>query len=405
MNVLESIGTALRNVFSNKMRSLLTALGIIIGIGSVIAILAVGEGSRAQMDQQFEDMGVNQLTVMLSYNETISQKDLLNQRDLDMINFMPGVKQAGGTYSIRGVEVKLLDPTETKRATLQGVTDGFDQLDNPTMLHGRYINQFDILDGARVAVIQDSLADSVFGYSDERALGQTISVKTWRGVYKFTIIGISENPNKEMELRFDANFPTTVTLPISTAQRMAGAKEISEIKVAVIDKNNSTALADQIVALLEQVHENTDKYYVQNMAGMLDQVNTMMNMVTLVIAGIAGISLLVGGIGVMNIMLVTVTERTREIGIRKSIGARNKDIRTQFLIEAVILTAIGGSIGVVLGWGLGNLIGRIADVAPVITVESILLAVGISSAVGIIFGVNPASKAAKLDPIEALRYE
>ena len=405
MNILENIKSSIKNVFANKMRALLTMLGIIIGIGSVIMIMSIGAGSQAAMNEQFESMGMGRINVSVARsNQDILSSDLMTLKDYNVLSENQDVKYISATYSA-SAEVKLLDNTKTKRANLTGVYGGHKDVINANLLFGRYIIDNDNELAAKVAVINDSTAINVFGIADETVIGHKISIPTYRGVQKYTVVGIIANANAAMERMYGNQFPESITLPMVTLQRLYGTSQVEQIAVVAKDPNNTESLATALTRRLDILHGTTEKYYAQNTMTIMEQINTITSMITGFISLVAAISLVVGGIGVMNIMLVTVTERTREIGIRKSIGARRSDIRRQFLIEAVFLTGLGGALGVSLGYGGGSIIGRLIDVVPVVTLESVALAVAISCGIGIIFGVYPANKAAKLDPIEALRYE
>ena len=405
MSILESIKSSIKNVFSNKMRALLTMLGIIIGVGSVIMIRAIGAGSQAAMNQQFESMGVGRINVSVAGNDrNISSSDLMTVKDYNALLENTDIKYIAATYSA-STTVKLLDPTKTKRASLTGIYGGYKDITNPTLLFGRYIIDNDNDLATKVAVITNTTAVNVFGRADESVIGQKISLPTYRGTQKYTVVGVISDPNAAFASQYGDQFPENIILPMVTLQRLYGTSQVAQIVVTVNDPNKSDAVAAALTERLNILHGTTDKYFAQNTMSIMEQVNTVTSMITGFISAVAGISLLVGGIGVMNIMLVTVTERTREIGIRKSIGARRSDIRTQFLIEAVVLTGLGGILGLTFGWGGGTLIGKVMGIDPVVTLGSVLLAVGISCGIGILFGVYPAGKAAKLDPIEALRYE
>jgi putative ABC transport system permease protein len=400
--------SALKNVVANKVRALLTMLGIVIGIGSVIIIASLGAGSTAAMMENFEEMGVGRLTVRLQGNRNISRSDRLSMSDYVLLRdtFGSDFKYISPIYTIGGgTYIKLLDPKKTNSASITGVMEDNYEISSPEILYGRYINANDVDMGSKVVVIYDTTAEKVFGLSDQSVIGQKISLKSSRGTTTYRVIGVMKNQNAEIEAMYSDQFPDSLTMPITTAQRLAGANTVEQISIAVSDTDKTTDLATLITETLDAAHGTTEKYYVQNTMQMMDQINSVMSMVTNFIGGVAAISLLVGGIGVMNIMLVTVTERTQEIGIRKSIGARNGDIRVQFLIEAIILTGIGGVLGLGLGYGGGRLAGQMTGITPLMSLQSVILAVGISTAIGIIFGVYPASKAAKLNPIEALRYE
>jgi putative ABC transport system permease protein len=380
-------------------------LGIIIGIGSVIMIMSIGSGSQAAMNEQFEQMGIGRINVSLaSQGRNISESDFMTVKDYNAIRENHDLKYVAATYSA-SVNVKLYNTTETKRATLTGIYGQYQQIANHTLLYGRYIIENDNDLATKVAVIYDTTATNVFGRNDASVIGEKIALPTYRGTQKYTVVGVISNPNAALEAQFADQFPETLFVPMITLQRLYGSKQVNQIAVVVEDESTADLVATNLTATLDSLHQTTEKYYAQNTMSMMEQINTITSMITAFISAVAGISLLVGGIGVMNIMLVTVTERTREIGVRKSIGARRKDIRGQFLAEAIILTGLGGALGLTLGWGGGELIGSLISVSPVITLQSVLMAVTISCGIGIIFGVYPANKAAKLDPIEALRYE
>jgi putative ABC transport system permease protein len=404
MSIGMSLMYALKTIFSNKMRTLLTMLGIIIGIGSVITIMSVGSGSQAEINSQFETMGVGNITISVAMSSDITSKDLLKIKDFNTLKANPDLKYLSGVYSSSG-NIKLLDKSETKRATLTGIYGQYSEINNQELLFGRHITDSDNDLATKVAVIYDTTALNVFGKNDESVIGEKVSIPTYRGVQRYTVVGVLENANATLEMQYGDSYPETLFLPMVTVQRLFGVDQISQITAVVTDTDRITDIATALTDSLDRLHGTTENYYAQSLMQIMDQINQITGLFTGFISAVAGISLLVGGIGVMNIMLVTVTERTREIGIRKSIGAKRKDIRTQFLIEAVILTGLGGAIGLALGYGGGALVGQFIGIEPVVTLQSVALAIGISSAIGILFGVYPANKAAKLDPIEALRYE
>jgi len=408
MSFMETLKSSFKNVFSSKMRTFLTTLGIIIGIASVITITSIGSGMSKSMEDSFSKLGVGKLTISLSSSARSLSSYKLTMEDLDVLRQSENVKYITPTYNGRSnFTIKLLNPAEKKNASITGVTADNYYIDEPTLLYGRYIAEADVMSENKVAVITDTTAEKVFGYCNNNVVGQKISVKTGLGTKKYTVIGIIENPNAEQETTYSAEFPESIVMPITTLMSLYGEKYVSGYTVIVTEPDNIDEIGEELISLLEQAHNNAGKeaYYAQNAMSMMDTINETLNLVTTFIAFVAGISLLVGGIGVMNIMMVTVTERTREIGIRKSIGARNSDIRKLFLFEAIILTGLGGILGILFGFLGGKVVGKIVDITPYVSMSSVLGAFGISTVIGIVFGVSPANKAAKLDPIEALRFE
>jgi putative ABC transport system permease protein len=403
MNLSESIKSAFRNLLANKMRSFLTMLGIIIGIGSVIMITSIGAGSQSAITADFEKLGVGMITIQMKNQDEAKSRDFLTLNDIDLIKTHPEVENVSPYFYGWGASVKLKNPKEEKDGYFVGVNDEYRFIFIPELLYGRFIIDADCKSKSKVVVIDEVLAEKVFGKKD--VIGETISVKMWRGNYKFTVIGITKNSNAMLESMMGDQMPAVLYTPIQTIMDIYRYDYIDYFYVSINNIDNADQTAIEINKLLETKHRNKDTYYVRNSADELEMVNNVLGIITAFISFVAGISLLVGGVGVMNIMLVTVTERTREIGIRKSLGAKNKDIRQQFLIEAVILTIIGGTIGILLGFLGGLGIGSMMKITPKISLLSVVITVGVSTIIGIAAGVYPANKAAKLDPIEALRYE
>ncbi len=405
MNFKECFKSSIRNVFANKMRTFLTMLGIIIGISSGIIIVSIGNGSQAAIEEEFESFSAGAVTISINTSSDISQSDLFTIDDKEIIEGVEGVKAVSMTISGQSSWIKLSDPSETTNASVTGVTSGYKYVENPTMLYGRFVSDNDVYMQNAVCVINDTTAIKIFGEASEAVLGEKITVKTWRGSRKYKVVGIMENTGADITEELNNENADTVILPITTAQRLYSTKTMTSFSVIPTDANDSEAVGDAVIAAISEKRGTEDKYRVRDTSDMVDSINSILSYVTLFISFVAGISLLVGGIGVMNIMMVTVTERTREIGIRKAIGAKNADIRIQFLMEAIILTGLGGLIGLILGFAGAYGVGAIVDITPVISPVSIAVAVGISMIIGIVFGVSPANKAARLDPIDALRYD
>ncbi len=407
MPIGENIKSAFKNVLSNKMRTFLTMLGIIIGIASVIAIFSIGNGSQAEIEEQFDSLGVGRMTISLRNNSPrqMFSSNALTLDDYELLKDTEGVKYMSPTYSSSNCYVKLLDPKETNTASITGVGADYYDIMSPTLLYGSYISQTQIDEKSRVAVITNTTANKVFGYCSNAVIGEKISLKSWKGSQKYTVIGIVKDESEAASSQYADEYPESIVIPITTAQRLFNQKTLSNITLTAEDPDNTDELSERIIAILDEEHNTSEMYNCESTTAQLEAMNEVTGTVTLLISGVAAISLIVGGIGVMNIMMVTVTERTREIGIRKSIGAKNSDIMLQFVIEAIILTSLGGLLGIAFGWAAGLIAGHILGMSSVVSVSSVILAVAISSAIGIIFGVYPARKAALLDPIEALRYE
>jgi len=401
MSFLESFKIALESIKANKMRSFLTMLGIIIGIASVIAIVSLGQGGQSAVTDEFNKIGATTVTVSVDASKA-QQSDYINLKDtdqiknnVDVIRYVSPVFQAGGFA---------VTDTKSKNANITGATVDYAYIQNYDIVYGRYYNEMEQNEGKAVAVIDENAAKQMFGYSD--AVGKTMNIGPGNAGKKVTIIGIKAS--SAMFGGGPSNMPISVDVPISFLQTTyADNFKISSMVLSADAKDNAEAAGDSAVSILESRHNNRGKdvYTATNLFQQLEEINKVLGIFTSFIGAVAAISLLVGGIGVMNIMLVSVTERTREIGIRKAIGATTKNIMLQFLTESVIISIIGGIIGMIIGIGGAELAGMAVDVTPVVSPVVVILAILFSSAVGIFFGIYPAKKAAALDPIEALRYE
>ncbi|MEX2144333.1 MAG: ABC transporter permease [Anaerolineales bacterium] len=409
MNISTSIFAALDSLTANKLRSGLTILGIVIGVGAVIAMLAIGRGAEASITGQIEGIGSNLLFVVRGGEnpEVRNAKDLTLDdaealRDVFQAPAVIGVApmlEQGGVVSAQG---------ESTNTSLYGVTADYEWVRNATLAEGEFINETHLLGRSAVAILGPAVADDLFG-RHEGLVGETVRVNG----QPFRVIGVT----KEKGGSGFTNDDNRVLVPLTTAQtrlfeRLA-PNSVDMITVQALDSEAVPQASEEIAAILRARHRTdlgADDFTIFNQQDFLATASTITGVLTIFLGGIAAISLLVGGIGIMNIMLVSVIERTREIGLRKALGARRRDILIQFLAESSLLSLVGGILGIVLGWLIAIAVGAIAaasqaDINPTISLDSILLATLFSMAVGLFFGLYPANRAASLEPVEALRYE
>jgi putative ABC transport system permease protein len=409
MNITQSILEALESLNSNKLRSGLTILGIVIGVGAVIAMLAIGRGAQSTITGAISGIGTNLLFVFpgnmtqdVRNEKPLTLKDALAIADPlmapDVVAVSP-VIDGSGQVSASGQQM---------RTTIEGVTPDYFPLHNYTLIEGDFFTQENMVGRTSVVLLGPEVADKLFGRR-EGLVGESIRIEG----QPFRIVGVLSSKGGGMFGSQD----NRVIVPLDTAQARLFHRryldQVDMINVQVASADAVSRATDQISQILRQRHRTAvglDDFTVFSQQDFLSVANTVTGVLTIFLGGIAGISLLVGGIGIMNIMLVSVTERTREIGLRKALGARKRDILIQFLTESSLLSLLGGIIGIFLGWLISFVVGRIAANSgtpfnPVIGTDAILLATLFSAAVGLFFGIYPASRAANLEPVEALRYE
>lgn len=418
MNLLENIKLALEGLRANKMRALLTMLGIIIGIASVIAITSLGDAMSNTLNETLSNVGGRniQLYVMpKDVDGTYSNSDEDNITDEMIERF----RQRYGN-EIEGLEIsnnvgaaKTVDVIPQQEMKITGANHDYFTVENVKIVQGRAISDRDVEGEKNVIVISSIMQKNLYGEGSD-PIGKEIKVETTYGTESFYVVGVYQDPMEDatqsaMMVAMGGSGRSTAYIPYTTAKNITNdtTKGYSMIMLMASPNVSSTELATKAAAYFNKFYpeSSNSKVEAQSMESIMKEMNTAMSQVSMAIAVIAGISLLVGGIGVMNIMLVSVTERTREIGVRKALGAPNSAIRIQFLVESMIICIIGGILGILLGAGFGALGGLLLKTAVVPSLGSIALAVGFSMAIGVFFGYYPANKAAKLDPIEALRYE
>lgn len=406
MRLTESIISAISSVLNNKMRTFLTMLGIIIGISSVIMINSVGNGVKAGLNKEFDKLGSNLMAVYLkSWESDVKPSDFLTMDDVELLRSNKNVAFVSPVCS-SSATVELKNRTKMF-CNITGTTADYRKQGKMELVKGRFITDGDNSSKTNCVVINEWLAKSIFGYTD--VIGKSF-MGDFNGINReLTIVGILKSEENDMVI--SAYGKGEIFMAYETVNDFYNNDYVDMVYVGAKDVSRIDETVKEVDRLLSISHGNENMYIVESYASQIGIINKVLTGFTLFIAFVAAISLLVGGIGVMNIMLVTVTERTREIGIRKSLGATDSNIRVQFLIEAVILSMLGGFIGVLLGYaegiGAGVLISHFAEMnmSAKLSVPAVIGTVLITAAVGVIFGVYPAGKAAKMDPIEALRYE
>lgn len=409
MNFLQTIVEALESLTANKMRSGLTVLGIIIGVAAVIAMLAIGAGVQDSITGQIQGIGTNLIFISSGNN----QQDVRNPRPLTLADAealadpLAAPSLAAVAPSLAG-SLEVSNGKESARISVTGVTLAYAFVSNETVTEGEFITEDYLLAHSAVAVIGPDTAKTLFGQVDG-VTGETVRIAGT----PFRVIGVLASKGGSGFGSQD----NRILVPLTTAQSRLFQRNVRDsvdsIQVQAVDSASVTAATEEISQILRTRHRTevgVDDFTLFTQDSILSTAQSITGVLTVFLGGIAAISLLVGGIGIMNIMLVSVTERTREIGLRKAIGARKRDILIQFLTELILLSLLGGLVGIVLAWGIAALVGAIAaasgtPIEPSITLNSVLLATLFSMAVGLIFGLYPANRAASLQPVEALRYE
>ncbi len=394
-------------LLANKTRSGLTMLGIIIGIASVIAMISIGSGAQTTIQSSIQSLGSNLLIVYPGAQRGVGTQvstgrggaQSLTAADADAIATLPVVKAVSPEVSSRNQVTAKGTNTNTQ---IIGTNADYVLTRNTELETGQFISSQDVRVASKVAVIGPTVRDDLFGVESGDPTGQTIKIKQ----VAFKIIGMTKSKGGS---GFN-NPDDLIFIPYTTAQRfLTGNEYLTTVDVQAIDQNSMTDLQTQITAMLLERHNISDPqladFNILNQSDIVAAASSITNTFTILLGSVAGISLVVGGIGIMNMMLTTVTERTREIGLRKAVGAKKRDINLQFLSEAIMLTFAGGFIGIILGWLIAYLISQFGGISTSISTFSVLLAFGVSAAIGIIFGYYPARRAASLNPIEALRYE
>jgi putative ABC transport system permease protein len=410
LNISQNVRSALRALMANKLRSALTMLGIVIGVGSVVALLSVGTGAQASITNRITGIGANLITVFSGTRNESAPSGAgggatapLTYEEAMQLKGLTGVAAVAPQVQSRQ-PVKYQSKQENVQVV--GVVPDYaivhpDQLD-----HGRFISQSDVDGKTRVAVVGSQVVTDLFGGIDP--VGKSIKINN----ILFQVVGVMKSQGSG---GFGFSRDTTTYVPLTTAmarlsrQTVAGQQTVATIEVSAVDSNSITpaiaAITDKLAALHKIPLGGQNDFTVQSQADILSAATSVADTLTVFLGAIAGISLVVGGIGIMNIMLVSVTERTREIGLRKAVGARKRDILYQFLTETLVMSILGGLIGIAIGAAISGLVNASGLISTVVSAESVVLAFGFSAAIGLFFGIYPANRAANLKPIEALRYE
>lgn len=394
-------------ITSNKVRSGLTMLGIVIGIASVIAMLGIGQGSKAQIQESIQSIGSNLLMVMpgaqrgagMFVSGGRGSASTLKKGDAEAIKAIEGVQAVAPESSQR---YQITASGNNTNTSVVGTTSAYTSVRNVAVEEGVFFSDSQSVSRSKVAVLGPSVRDDLFGEDANSVIGKKIRING----LEFTIIGIT----KEKGGSGMSNQDDMIFVPLGTMETyLSGSDSVSTISIQAVDQSVMVTVKESVTELLLQRHKISDPtsadFNIMNQSDIVSAASSTTQTLTVLLASIAGISLLVGGIGIMNMMLTAVTERTREIGLRQAIGAKGSEIVTQFLGEAMLLTFFGGILGVALGYGISKIVGLLMSMSTVVSWSSIGLATGVSIGIGLVFGYYPAKRASKLNPIDALRYE
>jgi putative ABC transport system permease protein len=402
----ETLKIAINSLQSNKLRTLLAMLGIIIGVGAVIAIVSIGSGAREQITSNISNLGSNLINIFPGHSRGQGGRISASSGNVftlklaeDIMKVCPSVKKVVPVAQGSGL---LIAGEVNVQANIVGTNADYQEINNYKVSQGQFINSDDLESNLNVIVLGSQLAKDLF--SSESPLGKKIKLNYQDKNYLFTVIGVMEEKGGGLTGDLDDQS----YIPITTCmKKLSNSQYVSSYLAQANSSQEASSAVGEIEYFLIKNLDDQDKekFRLLSMDQILDTVNSVTASLSLMLGGIAAISLLVGGIGIMNIMLVSVTERTREIGIRKALGAKRKNIMSQFLIEALSLSGLGGMIGIILGWLGAYFIARLGKWSLVITLSSVLLAFGFAVIIGLFFGLYPAMKAAKMDPVEALSYE
>ncbi|WML52791.1 ABC transporter permease [Neobacillus sp. PS3-12] len=386
--ILQSIKMALRSIKGNKLRSVLTMLGIIIGVSSVIVLVSIAQGSTTNVTSQINSLGTNLLTI-----NTFGTNLSLTEDKINKLGKLSGIQALSPVVSGR---ISVKKDRTSSQTTLTGTNAAYESVRNTNVSNGRFLTDIDLEYRQKIAVLGATTAQNLFG--TENPVGQYIQLNG----NSFKVVGVLASKGSSMGQSGD----DVVIVPLSTAERLVKTTSINQVYLQGKTGQNMDLVMAEVQNSMASMYPNqTDNYSVMNQQDLMSTMSSVSNTMTMMLGGIAGISLLVGGIGIMNIMLVSVSERTKEIGIRKAIGAKRRDILLQFLIESVVLSAMGGVIGILFGLGVGKILGSALNMTVTFSSSIVLFSFLFSLVVGVVFGVFPANKASKLNPIQALRYE